>query len=616
MMDKSLHFNWTWQLASAPEELWPLVSDTNRLNRALKLPALRESHLSNEYKNGFAQLSYNPLHLPDAWEEEPYEWERPFRYGVRRTYKNGSLEKLRLQVDLTPNPSGTRLRYQLWIQPKNIFGYLFHPVAYQLIFRSRLKRFLHRADSQVSKNLHPYELEKPKTLVKGARQRIRDIEKQVSATGIDTRVFDRLVDYILRADDNSLEKIKPYELADHWNIDRNSVLQCFLHAARRGLLNFNWDLYCPDCRTVQHTCRTLAEIHEPIFCKDCNREFYVNFNRTVQVSFQPHPLIRKISIDKYCLTGPQAKPHVVMQQHLKAGQKRYLNLHLDPGEYYLRMAGKKGRIRMTVTGDGHDTITISSRGLMSSQWEVAIAPEPNLVIHNTSRSDKIFTLEKANWQANSTSAAQITSLQTFRDLFDKEVIRKGERLVVNDMTLMFTDLLGSTHIYNREGDSTAVGHLIEHFDIIQQAVAEHEGAIIKTIGDSVMAVFSEPLNALKAFLKARHAISRDPRFNRMLKLKAGIHYGNCVAVNLNNRIDYFGTTVNIASRLVDLSNENEVVISESASRMAGLDRVLTHSPVDYYSSETVRTALKGFGSKKFNVRRISVGRPELLRMAI
>ncbi len=100
----------------------------------------------------------------------------------------------------------------------------------------------------------------------------------------------------------------------------------------------------------------------------------------------------------------------------------------------------------------------------------------------------------------------------------------------------------------------------EHFEILEKAIATEGGSIIKTMGDSIMAVFLRPACALKAITSAQKTLNAR---GQGLWLKIGIHHGPCIAVNMNERLDYFGSTVNLAARLPHFSNGGEVIFSQS-----------------------------------------------------
>jgi len=122
--------------------------------------------------------------------------------------------------------------------------------------------------------------------------------------------------------------------------------------------------------------------------------------------------------------------------------------------------------------------------------------------------------------------------------------------------LMFTDIKGSSDLYNRVGDAFAYGWVREHFAVLAGAVRRHDGAVVKTIGDAVMATFPTPDRALAAAFRMRESV-KDIRDGDLL-IKIGIHEGPCLAVTLNDRLDYFGQTVNIAARVQGLANERAI----------------------------------------------------------
>lgn len=597
--------SWSWQLKSAPEELWPYLTDTNRLFKDLKQPSVQRAHLTQSVYQDLIQLSYNAINRYEVWEEEPYEWEYPFRFGLVRNYQSGPYKSLKIQVDLDPLASGTALQVKIQAKPRlNILSVL-ATANLKTLLRQRIKKTIQQYDRLALKGCKPYSQSKKKRLVRGGEKRLRQIHEKLHSSQVDAQILDRLIDFIRKADDPDLQRIQPYELADAWGIPRESVLKLCLHAANADLLNFNWDLHCPKCRSIQQSVKTLTQIHEPIYCDHCEQPFEVNFNRTIQLSFTPHPLIRKVSRKQYCLRGPQTKSHILIQQYLRPGESRFLKTNLPTGAYTLRASGSKGTATIHVCKEGADTVQIDLRAAGLRGETVKIAEDPNLSFKNTSSQTQLMTLEKQAWSTRRVSAAQATSSQLFRDLFSNEVLRRGEKISVDNLTFMFTDLFDSTGMYNKEGDNKAVGQVINHFEILQQAITDENGALVKTIGDSVMAVFCSPDQALRAYLRAQNMLSQDERFTDKFHLKAGIHSGSCVAVNLNSRIDYFGSTVNIASRFVDDASENEVILSEDAFAKGDLKQLLEEfGHGNSITSASIR--LKGFNKEQFRIKRIKV----------
>jgi class 3 adenylate cyclase len=197
----------------------------------------------------------------------------------------------------------------------------------------------------------------------------------------------------------------------------------------------------------------------------------------------------------------------------------------------------------------------------SSGGAISTSAHPNLNLINATEAASSFQLERTSWSDQSSTAADVTALQVFRDLFASEVLQPGEEISIGSVTLMFTDLRESTRLYRQIGDASAFGRVREHFRILEEAVAREGGSIVKTMGDAVMATFRRPIDAMQAVWKAQSEIVE--RGEPLLWLKVGIHLGPCIVVNLNDRLDYFGSTVNITARLPNFSQGGEVILSDT-----------------------------------------------------
>ena len=153
------------------------------------------------------------------------------------------------------------------------------------------------------------------------------------------------------------------------------------------------------------------------------------------------------------------------------------------------------------------------------------------------------------------TAKRLLTNQTFRDLYRTDTLTVDQRLKITSLTFLFTDLRGSTELYERVGDLNAFDMVRAHFQVLQEIVASEAGAVVKTIGDAVMATFPTPDRAVAAAIKMREAMRElnEKSGREDLLLKIGVHEGPCIAVTMNDRQDYFGQTVNIASRVQGLA---------------------------------------------------------------
>jgi adenylate cyclase len=308
-----------------------------------------------------------------------------------------------------------------------------------------------------------------------------------------------------------------------------------------------------------------------------------------------------VQIASYCVGGPQVTPHIVAQQLLAAGETRELAPALEPGRYRLRVLGERGNAYVRVGANGIAEARITATDDSWTAREPELRPDPRITIRNDVDRERLYILERTSWSDDATTAAEVTALQQFRDLFSSEALRAGEQIGVGSLAVVFTDLRDSTRMYRRLGDAAAFGRVMSHFDVLRGAIANEQGAIVKTIGDSVMAVFREPVRAVRAVLEMQKQLMMDT--NDPLVLKAGIHYGTCIAVTLNDRLDYFGSTVNAAARLDGLSKGGELVMSDAIARDPDVMELLQHANV---SAETFAAALKGFEDEPFKLWRVAL----------
>lgn len=558
-MSKEFHFSWQWDLKSSPEAIWPFASDTNRFNRDTGQPEVEV--LSNV--KGTKQMRMKLPVLQVEWEEEPFEWTYPYSFGVSRLYQKGPIDSMRTETAFERLPNnGTRILYDTVFVVSNPLVQLLMPFVIGVIAKNRFERAFRYYDQIAEKPDPVIAFTRPPGLSSAGRARFKSLSEAIIRQGTDANLVARLEDFLDRADELSVQRIRPYALADRWQADRRAVLEMFLRATRAGILDMSWDLLCPSCRGTTEGHTNLGDVRGNSHCNTCQIDFTVNFDHNIEVIFRPNPSVRAVDLEAaFCAGSPQLQPHVVMSQPIPALRSLPVPVELERGRYTLRAANVPGSISLFADIDGaaHTDLRASQYGWPPDQQRVSLRPTLNLV--NATEEDTTFQLERTAWSDESSTAADVTALQVFRDLFASEVVRPGEEISIGSVTLMFTDLRDSTRMYRQIGDASAFGRVREHFDILEESIAAEGGAIVKTMGDAVMATFRHPVDALKSVWHAQEEIAR--RGEPMLWLKAGLHKGPCIVVNLNNRLDYFGSTVNITARLPNFSKGGELIFSET-----------------------------------------------------
>jgi class 3 adenylate cyclase len=332
----------------------------------------------------------------------------------------------------------------------------------------------------------------------------------------------------------------------------------------------------------------------------CSTVFDAGFDTSIEVSFGVNPVIIKpADVDDFAkvIANFDLEPGINIE--LERGESHYLKTDLREGNYFILISGEKKALNLVVVpGRSTETQKVSFEYRDNLPLlTIAVAKEgpAELVIVNKERGKKVMTFARLGPQ-RWPSAAVVSSLQDFRDLFSSEMLSLNETFSIENLGFLFTDLKGSTEMYERLGDAQAFALVKEHFYIMERLVREHSGAIVKTIGDAVMAVFTDPQDALRTavgMIEAFDDLETAAKLKNQIIVKVGVHHGPCIAVTLNERIDYFGTTVNIAARVQGLSDGRDVMATGAIFGESNAAEFLRGKG---WSSEPFTTSLKGLKS--------------------
>jgi class 3 adenylate cyclase len=188
---------------------------------------------------------------------------------------------------------------------------------------------------------------------------------------------------------------------------------------------------------------------------------------------------------------------------------------------------------------------------------------------NDGAEEQRFTIERVTWSDDALRPGMLLSFQEFRDLFSEEYIGADVKLAVGEQTLLFTDVVGSTAFYAARGDPGAFIEIKRHFDEVFLIVTKNRGAVVKTIGDAVMATFVNPVDAVRASQQI-HKTFHPKRDDTPIRLRISLNTGPCIAVRLNANADFFGGTVNIAAKLQALAESHQIAMSDATYRSSGV----------------------------------------------
>ncbi len=555
----------TVQCRSPATALWPIVSDTERLNRAVGLGRLRLVEQSDESAARYRVRTVN-AGIPVDYDERPFEWVTNQFFRVRRVMHGGIAYELESHIRLEAEEPGTRVTVRITVKPRTSLVAPLVRVSASGVAR-RMVREIAEMDGELveGKADHIQTLESRADRV--ALERAARALDQQAADDEERELGRRLVELVAHGADTDVGRIRPFELADAWDIDRRCLLEACLLAVGAGVFELGWDLVCPSCRTAADRMQTLAELPEGGHCQLCDIQFDLGLDRAVEATFRPARSIREIDEGPYCIGGPQRTPHVVAQAILPPAGSAELVAPAAPGRYRVFVRGgavatadvKKGARKNAKLSCSDDKLSPAS---------VELRPGGILRVEQVDGSERHVKLERLDYADLAATAHLLSTLPRFRRQFARELLRPGMTLNVARVALLFTDLTNSTALYTAVGDAKAFHVVQEHFDLLRGIVEKHDGAIVKTIGDAVMGAFPRERDAIAAAVEMHQAFAGfrkravDASENQ---LKIGIFAGPCYVVTANGILDYFGQSVNLAARLQGAARGGEIVLTEQAA---------------------------------------------------
>lgn len=447
----------------------------------------------------------------------------------------------------------------------------------------------------------------------------------------DPNVVDAIQNLVEKGEDRDLNRVNLLDFSRKTGLDEEKVISGFLHASRLGIFDLGWNVLCPGCSGVLDAHATLKSLrHEDYNCALCAAGYEASVDEQVEVAFTVSPRIRRIAAhDPHTLpfweyyrqifwssgielndeTMPQLTEEVTLESmELPPGEKAVLSLQLpkqfiiifEPvthSAHFIDVQGEPTRERQQLSivfnkVHAPTGTTVMRPGplrlTLDNQSDVRVLPGVWIADHALH--------ELLGKRKPILTAKRILSNQTFRDLYKADNLNIDQRLKITSLTFLFTDLKGSTALYERVGDLAAFDLVRAHFHALLEIIAAEKGAVVKTIGDAVMATFIRPEHALQAGLRMRSAMKElnKDRGTEDLIVKIGLHEGPCLAVMLNERQDYFGQTVNVAARVQSLSTNQEIHLTQPVIGAPEVAAIIEREAIKPIRKEA---ALRGIADK-------------------
>lgn len=412
-----------------------------------------------------------------------------------------------------------------------------------------------------------------------------------------------------------LLRINPLRFAQDHQLDQAAAVDLFVHGAKVGLFDFAYHMVCPGCGGIEYSHHALDQIEPDVFhCTTCDRNIQSDLDDRVQVTFTLNPAVGMLQIDPYAEPQSYHRYFFSADLDLSPELKKHLRddylgfAAIEPDENgKITFQGEPGKVYRLLCLEVHASlvfhvvaqpsalpqiadIELLSAGFVPTELELS-AGEITLHVHNRTKARRGIALyftdfgslasimqNAPNVQRPCLTGKMLLNNQSFRDLFRIQSLAPDLHLNIRSLTILFTDLKDSTEMYGQAGDAAAYSLVQKHFDLLTRVVRHYSGSIVKTMGDAIMATFSTPQDGVQAALDmVQHMEELKSLFLQggcETGIKIGLNEGAALAVNADERLDYFGQSVNVAARVRGLAEAGEIWLTDAVFDSYGVQDIL------------------------------------------
>lgn len=562
----------------APERAWALVGDTDWLNRAGENSPVVAMGLEAQ-RDGFPVLVgafAGPGGMKLPFVEHFSSWVAGRFFRQVRDVDSPLLRRTDYRAELLPVEGGVRPVIEL-----SVVGPTWAAPLRRLAALGRLERGWRRSlealggvDPGGARSLGPE--------ATAAVRRWRELAAP--------ELVDRFVAHFERGRAGELSRMRAWELADRWLLDRDEVLEALVVGVEAGATELFWSARCRRCYGQLGGGRMLSDLADHADCPACGVSTATDLGESVEVLFSPHPSVVPAIETRFCTIYPTLVPaqHAVLT--LAPGQELRMKLPLPPGEWRLGPGQGEPDLHLEAGASGEEGVEWEEGAEGSRRLR---AGEVELQLHNGPRRRRLYLLRGSD-AVPVVPASRLTTMDRFRRRLGHQVLARDLRVGVRAVALLFTDLGGSTAMYEELGDARAFAVVRDHFRLLREVAAAEGGTVVKTIGDAVMAVFFDAPAAVRAalgMLDRFEAWAGGLDLAHPPSLKVGVHVGPALVVHTDQSgLDYFGGSVNLAARAQGAAAGGELVLTEAVMAAPGVMDLLGGREV-----EPGAAALKGIG---------------------
>lgn len=587
-MDKTVEVIHELKFDRPIDEVWTLLSDSQRMHvisSAGFSPYEAEDVLTADGSIERAAVKkIGPITL--RWREKMGEWAVNEYFSQTRLFEGGPFKELTVHVHFTESEGKSTV--------KGIFVARWSGLLGTLLLRAGVLHWMTRQPVlAMQKTMEEYEnlqLPVPRNELQSvsarAKQRLAIAIDEIDQGPFGHGLTKALSNFLLKADPHSLRRIRPLKLAAAWAVPEQHMIETCIAAHKAGVLSLRWVIICPRCRDGKADTGDLADVPGAAHCTSCNVDFDRDFLNNVELVFSPSAWLRTLPQGSFCMMAPANVPHIKWQEAVAPGQSVEKELDLPEGQYRIRTVEAGGEVIAEYDGRSWVGIALNGDTVQSDPTRSCT----RLSVRNDGVDTRTIVVENAKFSRQRLTIGRLATVPAFRDFCPDQLLGAKQTAGIGQVAILFSDLERSTALYEAIGDASAYALVVSHFEFMETRVRRHGGIVVKTIGDAVMAAFSDGEAALQAALDVQREI---PEFNALqdrpeLRLKIGIHEGSCVAMRSEHGLDFFGCTINLAARLQSQAEGGEIVVS---TELGGSDMLEKYPQ---YNARWGKARLSGF----------------------
>ena len=476
MAGKRIEKSWTWHLKAPRGALWPLVSDTERMNEALRLPRyrLRETIDGDGLRRRYGE--YDDQGSLVRWEEPPFEWAEGHWWRWDRLYESGPLERARGTLVLEPEPKGgTTANYTLSMEPRSKTGSIFARTGHLRDAGRAFERLLKLVDAHARKPQGDFYANLAATRAPSSRRKSAAFQVPSEVASEDRVLARQLLDWLAVAFESDLREIRPKRIARALGVGPGEAHTASVIGTQMSALERRFRLICGSCRAVVREVEVPRDLPRSAGCPRCGVEAVTDYARSVEVVFTPHTAIREPSPMVFCASGPGVFPRIAFQQILDPHERRELPAQFPKAVHAVRTVDGLARLEFDAPGGKGALVRVGD------DWIEIPETGESIVLENHGERVSTVIVEREDWPRESTSLAEWLTYQRCREATTPATLDLAEPQETGTLSLVVISARGR-----------------DEAGACRRIALAHDSAVVEDTGSGTLLVFRHPAKAVAA----------------------------------------------------------------------------------------------------------------------